>query len=55
MFFDALRQESKNVRAVKWLQVGEWAHPGNAVAKRLTDITPYTDYIEKAYFHLCSR
>jgi hypothetical protein len=45
--FDALRQEYKNVRAVKWLQVGEWAHPGNAVAKRLTDITPYTDYIEK--------
>ncbi len=45
--FDALRQEYKNVRAVKWLQVGEWEHPGNAVAKRLTDITPYTDYIEK--------
>ena len=37
----------KIVRTVKWLQVGEWEHPGNAVAKRLTDITPYTDYIEK--------
>lgn len=35
--FDDLRQEYKNVRAVKWLQVGEWEHPGNAVAKRLTD------------------
>ena len=45
--FDDLRQEYKNVHAVKWLQVGEWEHPGNAVAKRLTDITPYTDYIEK--------
>ena len=45
--FDDLRQEYKNVRTVKWLQVGEWEHPGNAVAKRLTDITPYTDYIEK--------
>ena len=45
--FDDLRQEYKNVRAIKWLQVGEWEHPGNAVAKRLTDITPYTDYIEK--------
>ena len=32
--FDDLRQEYKNVRAVKWLQVGEWEHPGNAVAKR---------------------
>ena len=28
-------------------EVGEWEHPGNAVAKRLTDITPYTDYVEK--------
>ena len=45
--FDDLRQEYKNVRTVKWLQIGEWEHPGNAVAKRLTDITPYTDYIEK--------
>ena len=42
--FDDLRQEYKNVRAIKWLQVGEWEHPGNAVAKRLTDITPYTDF-----------
>ena len=45
--FDDHRQEYKNVRTVKWIQVGEWEHPGNAVAKRLTDITPYTDYIEK--------
>ena len=45
--FDALRQEYKNIRTVKWIQVGEWEHPGNAVAKRLTDITPYTDYVEK--------
>lgn len=45
--FDNERKEYKNVREVKWLQVGEWEHPGNAVAKRLTDITPYTDYVEK--------
>lgn len=45
--FDDERKEYKNVREVKWLQVGEWEHPGNAVAKRLTDITPYTDYVEK--------
>jgi len=45
--FDDLRQEYKSIRSVKWLQVGEWEHPGNAVAKRLTDITPFTDYIEK--------
>ncbi len=45
--FDDSRQKYKNVRSVKWVQVGEWEHPGNAVAKRLTDITPYTEYIEK--------
>ena len=45
--FDESRPEYKNVRSVKWLQIGEWQHPGNAVAKRLTDITPYTEYVEK--------
>lgn len=45
--FDDDRKEHKSVREVKWLQAGEWEHPGNAVAKRLTDITPYTDYVEK--------
>ena len=45
--FDDSRQKYKNIRTVKWLQIGEWEHPGKSVAKRLTDITPYTDYIEK--------
>ena len=45
--FDDSRQEYKNIRTVKWLQIGEWEHPGKSVAKRLTDITPYTDYIER--------
>ena len=45
--FDDSRQEYKNIRTVKWLQIGEWEHPGKSVAKRLTDITSYTDYIEK--------
>ena len=45
--FDDSREEYKNIRTVKWLQISEWEHPGKSVAKRLTDITPYTDYIEK--------
>ncbi len=45
-YFDESRAEYKSVREVKWQQVGEWEHPGNAVKKRLTDITPYTDYVE---------
>jgi 5-methylcytosine-specific restriction protein B len=36
-----------NKRKVLWTHKGEWEHPGKAVLKTLTDITPYTDYVEK--------
>lgn len=45
--FDVARDDYKNVRKVKWTNIGEWPHPGQAVMKTLTDITSYTDYIEK--------
>jgi len=33
---------------VSWTHKGEWPHPsGQAVLKTLTDVTPYTDYVEK--------
>ena len=44
--FDESRSEYKNVRPVRWQQVGNWEHPGKAVAKRLTDISPYTEYLK---------
>ena len=47
--FDDLRQEYKNVHAVKWLQVGEWEHPGNAVAKRLMHCTVCKEPVEAFY------
>ena len=34
-------------REVNWTHCGEWPHPGQAVMKTLTDITSYTDYVEK--------
>ena len=35
-------------RNVKWTHKGEWPHPsGQAAMKTLTDVTPYTDYVEK--------
>ena len=37
--------EYPNLRKVKWTNKGEWPHPGQAVLKTLTDITPYTDYV----------
>ena len=46
--FDASRSdEYKNIRQINWTNKGEWNHPGQAVMKTLTDITSYTDYVEK--------
>lgn len=39
--------EYKNIRQVDWTHNGEWPHPDQAVMKTLTDITSYTDYVEK--------
>lgn len=36
-----------NYRKVNWTHNGYWPHPGQAVMKTLTDITPYTEYVEK--------
>ena len=46
--YDNTREdEYKNIRQVDWTHNGEWPHPGQAVMKTLTDITSYTDYVEK--------
>ena len=45
--FEPERNHYKNVRSVKWTHKGEWPHPGQAAMKALTDITAYTDYVEK--------
>ena len=45
--FEPKRAHYKNIRKVKWTHKGEWQHPGQAVMKTLTDITAYTDYVEK--------
>lgn len=36
-----------HIHTVNWTHNGEWEHPGQAVVKTLTDITPYTDYVGK--------
>ncbi len=45
--FDTGRDEYKHIRKIKWTHNGEWEHPGQAAVKTLTDITPYTDYVQK--------
>ena len=46
-YYDDSIKDYANVRKVEWTHKGEWEHPGQAVMKTLTDISPYTDYIEK--------
>ncbi|WP_077074804.1 AAA family ATPase [Aedoeadaptatus urinae] len=46
-FDDSRTDEFKHIRQVDWTHRGDWPHPGQAVMKTLTDITPYTDYVEK--------
>lgn len=46
--YDADRNDKYgNIRKVNWTHKGEWPHLGQAVMKTLTDITSYTDYVEK--------
>ena len=45
--FDSTRSHYKNIRKIRWTHKGEWEHPGTAAMKTLTDITSYTDYVEK--------
>ena len=41
------RDEYKHIRIVRWTHCGSWDHPGQAAMKTLTDITTYTDYVQK--------
>ena len=45
--FMPARNEYKNIRKIKWTHNGSWEHPGQAVTKTLTDITTYTEYVQK--------
>lgn len=46
--YDMDREDTfKNIRQVDWTHKGKWQHPGQAAMKTLTDVTPYTDYVEK--------
>ena len=46
--YDIERKDTfRNIRQIDWTHKGEWPHPGQAAMKTLTNITPYTDYVEK--------
>lgn len=46
-YYDSTRTRYKNVRRIQWTHTGEWEHPGSAVLKTLTNITRYSDYVDK--------
>lgn len=45
--FDPTRSKYQNVRSVNWTHKGEWNSPFLIATKTLTDITPYSDDVEK--------
>lgn len=46
--YDTTRSDGyNNVRQVTWTHRGDWEHPGQAAIKTLTDITQYTEYVQK--------
>lgn len=47
-YFDmSVEDEFKHIRLVNWTDNGEWIYSGQTVKKTLTDITAYTDYVER--------
>ena len=40
-YYDETYSKYKSLRKVRWIDIGEWEHPGKAVVKTLTDITKY--------------
>lgn len=45
--YDSSRETYKHIRKVEWTNKGEWEHPGQAVMKTLTCISPYPDYVQQ--------
>lgn len=45
--YDTSRKSYIHIRKVDWQNIGEWEHPGQAVMKTLTNITPYNDYVQQ--------
>lgn len=43
--YDDTRPNYRNVRKMRWINVGEWESIGKNVQKTLTDITKYPDYV----------
>ena len=45
--FDPIRSDFNHIRKVNWTDIGEWNIDETAAMKTLTNITRYSDYVEK--------
>ena len=45
--FDSARTEFKNIRKVKWTNIGEWTSDDRHAIKTLTNVTSFTNYVKK--------
>lgn len=45
--YEPQKSTFRHVRSVRWTDIGSWPHPGDAVSKTLTDLTPYRDYVAR--------
>jgi len=41
------RDECRNIRKIKWTHKGNWVYPEKTIVKTLTDVSSYTDYLQK--------
>lgn len=46
-YFDDNYSDFKHVRKVRWTHIGEWATDDKHAMKTLTNVTQYTDYVER--------
>lgn len=46
-FFDDNYSEFKHIRKVRWTHIGEWETDDKHAMKTLTNVTQYTDYVER--------
>ena len=46
-YFDENYSDFKHIRKVRWTNIGEWATDDKHAMKTLTNVTQYTDYVER--------
>lgn len=44
--YDDEREEYRHIHEIEWTNKGKWEHPGQVAVKTLTEVTPYTDYVQ---------